>query len=117
MRGNQGLSGPLTTAGEIEKQVMWWVKRAQESVQYTEVFGKDQMQLKLQPNDERVLECRDYLPDCHEFTAKVVSEAQLKTIHGGIRATMTQVRERYWVSRLRRLARKATKSCYRCYQF
>ena len=118
------LSGPLTT-GEIEKQVMWWVKRAQESVQCTEVFAKDRMQLNLQPNDEGVLECRGriqgqypiYLPDCHEFTAKVVSEAHLKTMHGGIGATMTQVRERYWVPRLRRLVRKITKSCNGCYRF
>ena len=96
------LSAPLTT-GEVEKQVMWWVKRAQESVQYTEVFAKDRMQLNLQPNDEGVLECRGriqgqysiYLPNCHEFTAKVVSEAHLKTMHGGIGTTMTQVRERY----------------------
>ena len=106
------LSGPLTT-GEIEKQVMWWVKRTQENVQYTEV------QLKLQPNDEGIMECRGliqrqypiYLPDCHEFTL------HLKTMHGGIRATMTQVRERYWVPQLRRLARKVTKSCYGGYQF
>ena len=112
------LSGPLTT-DEIKNQVMWWVKRAQESVQCTEVFAKDRMQLNLQPNDEGVLECRGriqgqypiYLPDCHEFTAKVVSEAHLKTMHGGIGATMTQVRECYWVPRLRRLARKITKSC------
>ena len=107
------------------EQVMWWVKRAQESVQYTEVFAMDRMQLNLQPNDEGVLECRGriqkqypiYLPDCHEFIAKVVSEAHLKTMHGGIRATMTQVRERYWVPRLRRLARKVTKSCNGCYRF
>ena len=30
---------------------------------------------------------------------------------------MTQVRERYWVPRLRRLARKITKSCNGCYRF
>ena len=51
------LLGPLTTS-EIEKQVMWGVKRAQESVQCTEVFAKDRMQLNLQPNDEGVLQCR-----------------------------------------------------------
>ena len=80
------LSGPLTT-GETEKQMMWWVERAQESVQCREVFARNRMQLNLQPNDEGVLECRGriqgqypiYLRDCHEFTAKVVSKAHLKT--------------------------------------
>ena len=102
---------------------MLWVKRAQESVEGTEELEKDRMQLNLQPNDEGVLECRVqgqypiYLPDSHEFTAKIVSEAHLKTMHGGIGATMMQVRESYWVPRLRRLARKVLKSCNGCYRF
>ena len=116
--------GPLRT-GEIERQVMLWVKRAQESAEGREELEKDRMQLNLQPNDEGVLECRGriqgqypiHLPDSHEFTAKIVSEAHLKTMHGGIGATMTQVRESYWVPRLRRLARKVLKSCNGCYRF
>jgi hypothetical protein len=68
-------------------------------------FRTDQIQLNLQPNDDQILECRGriideypiYLPDSHPFTAKVVFQAHMATIHGGIGITMAKVRERYWV--------------------
>jgi hypothetical protein len=41
----------------------------------------------------------------------------MKTLHGGMWATMTQVKKYYWVPRLRRLARKVIKSCSGCYRF
>ena len=84
---------------------------------------RDRVQLNLQVKG--VLECRGriqeqyliYLPDCHAITAKIVNEEHLKTLHGGIGATMTQVREHYWVPRLRRLGKKVIKSCNGCYRF
>ena len=41
----------------------------------------------------------------------------LATLHGGVGLTMTTVRERYWVSRLRRLAKRIVRSCYGCRRF
>ena len=116
--------GPLEE-DEIGKQVMFWIKRAQKSAEGTENMERDRVQLNLQVNKEGVLECRGriqgqypiYLPDCHAITAKIVNEEHLKTLHGGIGATMTQVREHYWVPRLRRLVRKVIKSCNGCYRF
>ena len=116
--------GPLEE-GEIEKQVKFWIKRAQRSAEGTENLERDRMQLNLQLNSEGLLECRGriqgqypiYLPDCHAITAKIVNEGHLRTLHGGIGATMTQVRECYWVPRLRRLARKVIKSCKGCRRF
>ena len=58
-----------------------------------------------------------YLPDTHQFTHKVVEEAHLVTLHGGVGLTMTKVRSRYWVPRLRRLVRKVRKSCHGCKRF
>ena len=115
----------LLEEDEIEKQVMFWIKRAQKSAEGTENMERDRVQLNLQVNKEGVLECRGriqgqypiYLPDCHAITAKIVNEEHLKTLHGGIGATMTQVREHYWVPRLRRLVRKVIKSCNGCYRF
>ena len=39
------------------------------------------------------------------------------TLHGGVGLTLTKVRERYWVPRLRRLAKKVIKKCYGCKRF
>ena len=39
------------------------------------------------------------------------------TLHGGVGLTLTKVRERYWVPRLRWLAKKVIKKCYGCKRF
>ena len=115
----------LLEEGEIEKQVKFWIRQAQRSAEWTDNLEKDRMQLNLQLNSEGLLECRGrilgqypiYLPDCHAIIEKIVEEEHLRTLHGGIGATMNQVRERYWVPRLRRLARKVIKSCKGCRRF
>ena len=88
-------------------------------------FMVDQEQLNLQPNKHSVLECRGrlqgdypiYLPDSVHFTAKVVQHAHVTTLHGGVSLTMTKVREKFWVPRLRKLVKKAVKNCSRCKHF
>ena len=58
-----------------------------------------------------------YLPDDHPFTAKLVFNAHLLTLHGGVGLTMAKVREKYWVPRLRRLVKKLRGSCHGCKRF
>jgi hypothetical protein len=106
-------SGPLTTT-EIENHKTWWIKRVQRDVQTTAKFEKDKLQLNLQINQQQVLECRGrlegeysiYLPDDHPFTSKLLHQAHLATLHGGVGLTMARIRELYWVPRLRRLVKK-----------
>ena len=106
-------TGPIKTK-EIKEQQLWWIRRVQNEAERDPHFRADQLQLNLQPNCEQVLECRGrivgqypiYLPDSHPFTAKVVFQDHLSTIHGGIGITMSKVRERFWIPRLRRLAKK-----------
>ena len=65
---DQKLRGPLTTE-ELQKQHLFWVKRAQQSCELED----DRLRLNLQPNPHGVLECRGtiqglyplYLPDKH----------------------------------------------------
>ena len=116
--------GPIKTS-EIKQQQLWWTQRVQKEAKGNPHFQTDQIQLNLQSNDEQVLECRGrivgeypiYLPESHPFTAKVVFQAHLSTIHGGIGLTMTKVRELYWVPCLRHLTRKIVKRCYGCKRF
>ncbi len=116
----QLVKGPLTTA-ELDKQRIFWIKRAQTNCDIEE----DRMRLNLQINAEGLLECRGriqgqyplYLPDTHPFTAKIVEDAHLRTLHGGVRMTMAHVRECYWVPRLRQLTRKVVKRCFGCRRF
>ena len=119
-----GIKGPLTTK-EIDQQRLFWEKRVQESCKGEEKLEEDRLQLNLQENQNGVLECRGriqgdypvYLPDNHLYTEKLVTEAHLGTLHGGVGLTMAKVRERHWVPRLRRLTKKIVKTCYGCKRF
>lgn len=116
-RGNGHVRGPLTT-DELRRQEIFWTKQAQDSCD----LKADRIALNLQPGSAGVLECRGrlqgeyptYLPDDHLFSQRVVERAHLLTLHGGVGLTMTNVRSRYWIPRLRRLVKRVRKSCHGC---
>ena len=118
------VTGPVST-DEVEEQELWWIRRAQQAVQDDAQFRADQLRLNLLPNDQRIVECRGritgdypiYLPDSHSFTVKVVQQAHISTLHGGVRLTMAKVHERFWVPRLRQLVKRIRKKCNGCKRF
>ena len=83
------------------------------------------MQLNLQANTDALLECRGriqgefpiYVPDSHPYAAKLAEDAHLRTLHEGVSLTMAKVRQRHWIPRLRRLAKKVRKACHGCRRF
>jgi len=123
-RSTPSIAGPITTA-EIEARTTWWIHRVQTRAQNTSKVASDKLQLNLQPNGEEILECRGriqgrypiYLPDDSVFTEKLVRHAHLLTLRGGLGLTMAEVREKYWIPRLRKLAKKVVKSCWGCKRF
>ena len=116
--------GPLTTE-EIEKQTTFWIKRTQQQAKSSKQFEEDRLQLNVQENQDGVLECRGriqghypiFLPDSAPYTRKLIHRSHVDTLHGGVALTMTRVRERYWVPRLRKLAKQVVKSCSGCKRF
>ena len=104
---------------------LFWVVRALNNAKGSEKFEEDKLQLNLQERQDGLLECRGriqgdypiYLPDSHPFTEKLTMVSHQATLHGGVGLTLTKVRERYWVPRLRRLAKKVIKKCYGCKRF
>ena len=89
---------------------------------------KDREQLNLQENAQGLTVCYGriqghdpvYLLSTHPFSEKLVQEAHLQTLHGGgggVGLTMTQIRRRYWIPKLRSLAKRQIKSCYGCHRF
>ena len=121
---SEKVKGPLTTK-EIVYQEELWIKRTQHQATITTKFTADREQLNLQLNANGVYECRGriqgeypiYLPDSFPFTVEVVRRAHETTLHGGVGLTMAKVRERFWVPRLRRLAKKIVKECWGCKRF
>ena len=51
------------------------------------------------------------------LTRKLVEEVHLKTLHGGVGMTMAGIREKYWIPKLRRLAKQVIRSCHGCKKF
>ncbi|XP_044165233.1 uncharacterized protein LOC122949165 [Acropora millepora] len=54
------------------------------------------------------------LPAKHEFTCLLIKQSHESVKHGGIRDTLTTLRERYWVLRGREAVKKFTRSCVIC---
>ena len=116
--------GPLCTQ-EISAQELFWIKRSQHQGTNDAKFPDDKEQLNLKPNVEGVLECRGriqgdypvYLPDTAPYTVKVVRHAHVVTLHGGAALTMANVRERFWVLRLRKLVNTILKNSWGCKRF
>ena len=117
-------SGPLSTS-ETDKQVKGWVMRVQHSKLNTSQFQEDQLKLNLQRNEEGLYECRGrvqgcypiYLPPDALLTEKMVHDAHVLSLHGGVGLTMTLIRQEYWVPRLRRLSKRVIRACYGCKKF
>ena len=120
------LVGPLTTS-KTDKQVHshWWIQRAQENSSGTEKFNEDKLTLSLQKNSEGLYQCRGriqgiypiYLPPSAVLSEKLVQDAHMMTLHGGVGLTMAFIRRDYWIPRLRQLTKKVIRSCFGCKKF
>ena len=119
------INGPLTTQEINDHAVLFWIKRVQSRHENTEKFKDDQQQLGLQKNENGVYVCHGriqgeypvYLPPSALFSERLVMNAHLSTLDGGVGLTMAAIREDYWIPRLRQVAKKVIKSCNRCKRF
>ena len=123
LRGHKK-SGPLTT-DEIEQQMDHWVKSTQEQHVNDPDFNSDQERLNLRKNDAGVYECHGritgefpiYLPTKSLLAEKLITDAHLQTLHGGVSLTMAKIREKWWIPRLRSIVKTLIQRCNGCMRF
>ena len=116
--------GPLTTE-EIQEQIDWWLRREQSSYEESDQMREYQQRLNLKKNDRGLLVCQGriqgeypiYIPPESILAEKLVMHEHLRTLHGGVSMTMTAIREKYWIPRLRRLTKKVRSRCNGCKRF
>ncbi len=116
--------GPLTTE-EIQQQIDWWLKREQSRYEDSDQTRKDEQHLNLKKNERGLLECQGriqgeypiYIPPESILAEKLVMHEHQSTLHGGVSMTMSAVREKYWIPRLRRLTKKVRNNCNGCKRF
>ena len=58
-----------------------------------------------------------FIPNKSLLAEKIVEEAHLQTIHGGVTLTMARIRDQYWIPTLRQLVKRIIKRCYGCKRF
>ena len=101
------------------------IKRDQNLYSNTENFEISRQQLNLKMNQEGIYECQgrilgDYpvfIPNKSLLAEKLIEEAHLQTIHGGVTLTMARIRDQYWIPTLRQLVKRIIKRCYGCKRF
>jgi len=91
----------------------------------TEKFKQDQLRQNLQKNSKGLYEFRGriqgsypiYLPPSAVLSEKLVQDAHMLTLHGGVGLTMFYIRHDYWIPRLRHLTKKVNRGCFGCKKF
>ena len=54
------------------------------------------------------------LPRDHAYTTMVINDCHERVMHGGVRATLTEVRSKYWIPKGRQYAKKSLSKCATC---
>ena len=101
------ISGPLTT-DEISNSEVFWLKLVQNSTQLT-------TNMELRHDDNFLLRCYGRVQGCHPTF--IPREHHRKTLHGGVSSTMSSIREKIWIPKLRALVKKAVYRCNLCKRY
>ncbi|XP_062419395.1 uncharacterized protein LOC134132166 [Pungitius pungitius] len=137
-RSCQRVQGELTSE-ELIAAEMYWVKATQERC-----FSSEISQLKSKLNVKRDSKIKDLkpfldengllsvggrlqhsdfsfreqhpwvLPTNHKYSELLVHSCHEKVMHSGVRDTLIQLREHYWILRGRQLVKRIVSSCYIC---
>ena len=110
-------TGMLTTE-EIESAERFWIKEAQqvEEIQSDVPLKKDQQ--GIWRCDGRVPDYHPiFLPRSHTFVKLLIEQTHGRMLHGGVSVTMSCIRERFWIPKLRTLVKKVIHNCNKCKRF
>ena len=119
----------ILTPQEISTAEGHWITHAQKELVLQKDFDTLRCQFGLFLDDKGLWRCGGrlqnasipftakhpvLLPRKHHFTALVVCDAHQRVSHNGVKETLTEVRQRYWVVRGRSLIRAIIHRCTTC---
>ena len=112
------VSGPLTPEKALAQR-KFLIKRDQNLYSDTKNYEISRQQVNLKMNQEGICECHGRIQgDCPVFipnelvlAGKLVEEANLQTVLGGVTLTMARIRDQYWVPTLKQLMKRVVKRC------
>ena len=106
--------GPLTSE-EIQQAERVWIRLAQSTINSDNDF-------QLKKDNAGIFRCYGrvsyyhpiFIPKDHLLAKRIVEVYHKATLHGGIQATMSKVRERFWIPRLQKLVKSIKYKSGRC---
>jgi len=116
------------SAQEITSAEKLWIKDVQSTMAQDLSFKKTQSHLGI-VEMEGILVCMGrlersdlsseakypiYLPKDHRFTELVIEDCHLRVFHCMVKATLAELRSRFWVSKGRQFVKKVLKRCFGC---
>ena len=123
-KGKERKCGYLSS-NEITSQMHELIRASQNRSKELRNFTDHQNRLNLALDDSNILVCRGrlqgdspiYLHPDTLLAEKLIQHAHLRTLHGGVGLTMTEIRMTYWIPRLRQLVRSHVRKCKWCRRF
>ncbi|XP_048576166.1 uncharacterized protein LOC125557540 [Nematostella vectensis] len=118
-RSKSKRTGPLTTE-EINKAESTLIRRAQVAKR-----EKVETSMEVQIGEDGIARCVGriagyqpiILPRDHKLTTLIIKQVHEKAIHGGVSMTMSLVREKFWVPKLRAQVKRVIHNCNKCKRY
>ena len=117
------------TPDEIHVALTYWLKIAQSSVQEMKKFGRWTDQFGLFQDSSGLWRCGGRLHNSdappttvhpvllnkeHHLTILIVRECHKRVMHSGVKATLTELRSKYWIVQARNFVRRTLNECVVC---
>ena len=127
---NEKRTGRLE-ADELKCAEIEWLKSVQSDLKQQTNFKQLVSELGIK-EDRAILRCEGrlvnsdlesearrpvILPRQHRFTRLVIEECHQRVHHSGVRATLAELRSRYWVPRGRQVVKRILSECVTCRKF
>ena len=108
------LHGPLTT-DEIERGEHIWLKISQEALKDDEGYDLHTDETGLLRINGRILGYNPiFIPRNGTLGRQIVRDIHEGIGHGGVSSTIAKTRDRFWIPRLRKLAKSVVHGCNTC---
>ena len=119
-------------AEDMNAAMSYWLKTSQSTLPDQEQFPLWTQQFGLFKDSDGVWRCGGrlgnsevpletkhpvFLDKNHHLTSLIVRDCHTRVKHGGVKATLTELRSRYWIVKGRNLVRKTLHKCVTCRRF
>ena len=108
----------MLTTEEIESAERFWIKEAQQDDEMQSDVPLKKDQLGIWRCEGRVPNYHPiFLPRNHTLVKLLIEQSHRRMLHGGVSMTMSCIRERFWIPKLRTLVKKVIHNCNKCKRF